>query len=102
MLIRLIKICFLILLTGCTSETIEMKYPETKKEDIQDLIFGQYIDDPYRWLEDFTSKETTDWVDRQNKLTDAFLENEYQRKIKEDLKRYLDYRRYKHSIQKRG
>ena len=85
MLIRLIKICFLILLTGCTSETIEMKYPETKKEDIQDLIFGKYIDDPYRWLEDFTSKETTDWVDRQNKLTDAFLENEYQRKIKEDL-----------------
>ena len=55
MLIRLIKICFLILLTGCTSETIEMKYPETKKEDIQDLIFGKYINDPYRWLEHFTS-----------------------------------------------
>ena len=84
-LIRLIKICFLILLAGCTSEVNEMKYPETKKEDIQDYIFGKTIEDPYRWLEDFTSEEATEWVERQNNLTDIYLENEYQKKIKHDL-----------------
>ena len=84
-LIRLIKICFLISLAGCTSEVNEMKYPETKKEDIQDYIFGKTIEDPYRWLEDFTSEEATEWVERQNNLTDIYLENEYQKKIKHDL-----------------
>ena len=71
-LIRLIQICFLISLAGCTSEVNEMKYPETKKEDVQDYIFGKTIEDPYRWLEDFTSEEATEWVERQNNLTDIY------------------------------
>jgi Serine proteases of the peptidase family S9A len=41
-----------------------MQYPETKKDDIQEVIFGKTITDPYRWLEDFTSEEASAWVDK--------------------------------------
>ena len=43
------------------------------------------IDDPYRWLEDFNSAEALSWVEQQNKFTDSFIQNKYQKKIKEDL-----------------
>ena len=62
-----------------------MKYPETKKEETQDIIFGKSIEDPYRWLEDFTSDEATDWVKEQNELTDSFTSNKYQKNIKKEL-----------------
>ena len=70
---------------GCVSESIDMRYPETKKEETQDNIFGKSIEDPYRWLEDFTSEEATDWVKEQNELTDSFTSNEYQKNIKKEL-----------------
>ena len=62
-----------------------MKYPETKKEETQDNIFGKSIEDPYRWLEDFTSDEATDWVKEQNELTDSLTSNKYQKNIKKEL-----------------
>ena len=70
---------------GCVSESIDMKYPETKKEETQDNIFGKSIEDPYGWLEDFTSEEATDWVKEQNELTYSFTSNEYQKNIKKEL-----------------
>ena len=70
---------------GCVSESIDMRYPETKKEETQDNIFGKSIEDPYRWLEDFTSEEAADWVKEQNELTDSFTSNKYQKNIKKEL-----------------
>ena len=52
-MIRLVNVCFLIILIGCDSKSEEMKYPDTKKDFIQESVFGEKIDDPYRWLEDF-------------------------------------------------
>ena len=79
---RLVSIYFLIFLTGCVAEFEEMKYPETKQDNIQEYIFGEKIEDPYRWLEDFTSKEALDWVEKQNNLTDSLITNNYQKSIK--------------------
>ena len=84
-LIRVVNYLCLILLIGCVSENKQMQYPETKKDDIQEVIFGKTITDPYRWLEDFTSEEASAWVDKQNDLTNTFLENKHQRKIKKEL-----------------
>lgn len=50
-----------------------MKYPNTKKENIQNVLFGKTIADPYRWLEDDYSEETQSWLKDQNNLTDTFL-----------------------------
>ena len=81
----MLKVFFLIFLVSCNAEEKEVKYPETKKNDIQENIFDRNIDDPYRWLEDFNSAEALSWVEQQNKFTDSFIQNKYQKKIKEDL-----------------
>ena len=85
-MIRLVNLYFLIILIGCNSNVETMKYPETKKELIEESLFGKKLKDPYRWLEDFTSDEVSEWVTRQNELTDSFIANKYQNKIKEELK----------------
>jgi prolyl oligopeptidase len=48
-------------------------YPETPAHDISDVLHGETIADPYRWLEDGDTPETRLWTDRQNALTEAYL-----------------------------
>jgi prolyl oligopeptidase len=48
-------------------------YPKTVAHDITDVLHGETIADPYRWLEDGDTPETRDWTDRQNALTQAYL-----------------------------
>ena len=46
-------------------ETLQLKYPETKKADSVTDYFGTKLQDPYRWLEDDRSEETENWVKAQ-------------------------------------
>ncbi len=48
-------------------------YPETIKDDTIDYYHGVKIEDLYRWLEDVSSPEVQEWIDRQNQLTDKIL-----------------------------
>jgi prolyl oligopeptidase len=41
----------------------------TRQGDTTDLLFGQKVADPYRWLEDGNSNEVRDWTEKQNELT---------------------------------
>ncbi|MEL1250693.1 prolyl oligopeptidase family serine peptidase [Aurantiacibacter gilvus] len=52
------------------------EYPETRRGDVVETFFGEEVADPYRWLEDDVrnNPEVADWVDRQNAVTDAYLE----------------------------
>ncbi|MGY3053336.1 prolyl oligopeptidase [Pedobacter sp. UYEF25] len=50
-----------------------MKYPETRKDSVEDNYFGTKIADPYRWLEDDTSAETNAWVKAENDVTQNYL-----------------------------
>ncbi|MBL7850610.1 MAG: S9 family peptidase [Cyclobacteriaceae bacterium] len=50
-------------------------YPQTKKVDTVDTYFGAEIKDPYRWLENDTTRETGDWVASQNEVTFGYLKN---------------------------
>lgn len=65
---------------------IPVTYTETKKDATVDTYFGVEVPDPYRWLEDDRSKETEDWVKRQNKTTYSYLD---QIPFREDLKKRL-------------
>ena len=51
-------------------------YPETRQGDVSETFFSEEIADPYRWLEDDVrnSEEVADWVERQNAVTDAYLD----------------------------
>ncbi len=51
------------------------KYPVSNKVSTVDTIFGTAVADPYRWLEDDTTKETKAWVSSQNKVTFGYLKN---------------------------
>jgi len=48
-------------------------YPETRSQDVVEVLHGEAIPDPYRWLEDGEAPETRLWTDRQNELTESYL-----------------------------
>src|SRR5688572_24114869 len=86
----------LLLLVACNSqkETSVSNYPLTKKVDSVDNYFGQKVSDPYRWLENDTTKETGEWVKSQNDVTFAYLNNiSYRDKIQKRLEKVYDYER---------
>ena len=84
------KLClniFLILIIISCSNQKTSGYPETKKEEFTETIHGYEISDSYRWLEDFTSDDSLDWVKKQNKFTKTFIsKNNY----KKDIANYLE------------
>ena len=51
----------------------QTRYPPTPASDATDVLHGEPIADPYRWLEDGDSAETRAWTERQNALTEAYL-----------------------------
>ena len=81
---------FLLILISCSNNnenTTELKYPESKKVDFTENLHGYEISDSYRWLEDFTSDESIDWIERQNNFTKQFIKKN---KYKKGLENYLN------------
>ncbi|MES3020177.1 MAG: prolyl oligopeptidase family serine peptidase [Pseudomonadota bacterium] len=79
----------------CPPGAAALSYPATKKVAQLDSYHGTSIADPYRWLEDANSDETKQWVDAQNKVTQAWLGQIPERAgIKARLTRLWNYERY--------
>ena len=51
-----------------------INYPESRKVDQVDTLWGVEVEDPYRWLEDDRATEVELWVKDQNKTTRAYLD----------------------------
>jgi len=49
--------------------------PETRRDNIKEVIHGVEVIDPYRWLEDQESPETRAWIDAQNDYTHSFIDS---------------------------
>ncbi|MDA0843779.1 MAG: prolyl oligopeptidase family serine peptidase [Bacteroidetes bacterium] len=80
--------------TSCTSKPASMAltYPETEQRIVTDTFFETVVEDPYRWLEDDRSEETSDWVKRQNEVTYGFLNQiPYREELKEKLTKIWNY-----------
>ena len=72
--------------------TLSIQYPTTKTINIVDQYFGQPVKDPYRWLEDDRSRETADWVTKQNTLTLKYLNQiPYRDMIEQRLTALMDF-----------
>lgn len=56
-------------------QVVVSNYPVTKKDATVDTLFGTPVPDPYRWLENDTTKETAAWVTSQNDVTFGYLKN---------------------------
>jgi len=48
--------------------------PETRKDNVIEMIHGVSVTDPYRWLEDQKSPETREWIEAEDKCTSAILD----------------------------
>jgi prolyl oligopeptidase len=66
-----------IVLPGCTLHQYSqepLQYPVARQMDQTDDYHGTLVKDPYRWLEDPDSPETRAWIEAENKITFAWLE----------------------------
>jgi prolyl oligopeptidase len=54
-------------------------YPNTRRDNVVDVLHGTEVLDPYQWLEDQNSPETRAWIGAQNKYTDSILGNRPER-----------------------
>jgi prolyl oligopeptidase len=78
-------------------------YPATRKGDVIDDYHGTKVPDPYRWLEDVDSPETHGWVEAENRVTFAYLEQIPEReRIGRRLTELWDYPKYGAPFKKGG
>ena len=69
------KIVFLaIIINTLTAKGDTLSYPDSKPGKTVDTLHDIKIPDPYRWLEDLNSEQTSAWVKAQNSLTDSYLD----------------------------
>lgn len=81
-------------LSGCATiepepvpeEPDSLVYPYTARTTHQDTYHGQSVADPYYWLEDLDSIQTSQWIEAQNALTQPYLA---QLDLLDDLKQRL-------------
>ena len=72
-------------------------YPETRRGDVVETLFGEHIADPYRWLENDVRNdaEVAGWVERQNAVTDAYLDTLPERQwFAGRIRSLIDYERF--------
>lgn len=70
-------------------------YPKTKKVDQKDNYFGTIVNDPYRWLEYDTAADVGEWVQHQNEVTNAYLDQiPYRDKLKGRISEIINYPKY--------
>ncbi len=69
-------LCFMSIMSASAQQQSSFKgsYPVTKTVTQTDEFYGTKIADPYRWLEDDMAEDTKDWVRRQNKVTNTYLD----------------------------
>jgi len=92
----------MVVLGACTSQP-NSQYPVAKKDKTIDVYFDTEVADPYRWLEDETSKETMAWVEEENKVTDAYLAKiPFRDKLKQRLTELTDYEKIGSPFKRNG
>ena len=79
-------------------------YPETRMDEtVVDDYFGTKVADPYRWLENDTSAETSAWVKAQTEVTQDYLSHiPFRSALKDRLTQIVNYERYSTPSKKHG
>ena len=61
------------LLSATSMMAQKLTYPQAPKDGTVDTYFGVQVADPYRPLENDSSKATAEWVAAENKVTQEYL-----------------------------
>ena len=67
--------CALLILLFCTKKGRQMKPPQTEIENIPEVYHGVKVNDPYRWLENWSDPAVRDWSDQQNAFARKILDD---------------------------
>ncbi|WP_395331314.1 prolyl oligopeptidase family protein [Novosphingobium sp. BL-8H] len=67
--------------TSLSAQDKPIAYPETRRGEVTDTLFGEKIADPYRWLEADVrhDADVADWVSRESAFTETYLKSLPQR-----------------------
>lgn len=98
-IVALVAVAFaqsaVVLAQGSKPQNRKIDYPESKKVDQVDDYHGTKVMDPYRWLENADAENTKTWVEAQNKVTFAYLnEIPAREQLKQRLTKLWNYERY--------
>ena len=92
---RSLSFLFVFSLMSLTIFGQKFDYPKAKKVDQVDDYHGTKVADPFRWLEDPDAPDSRQWIEAQNKITDAYLSQIPERAaIKDRLTKLWNYERY--------
>src|SRR4051794_449894 len=97
---KLISFCSISLLLSMTvtaqkPRAFTGQYTNTKTVDQTDNFFGTSVSDPYRWLENDMASDTKDWVQKQNRVSNAYLSGiPFRDAIKKRLTELWNYEKY--------
>ena len=70
----------------------KLAYPAAPRGNVTDTYFGTVVADPYRWMEDVDSPQTSAWVKAEGDLTRSYLDAIPQRSaIKLAYRKLFDY-----------
>jgi len=73
----------------------EFNYPKAIQEKFEEVVFGEKIEDPYRWMEDLNHPTVIKWIDEENKLTRAILDSlPYRDYLQKEFRRMQDEIKY--------
>mgnify|MGYP003341653084 CR=1 FL=1 len=90
-----IALILLIIIQGSSIMAQPIKYPFTKRTEVVDNYFGQFVYDPYRWMEDDRAAETEQWVKDENSVTEAYLNQiPFRNALKDSMKAYWNFNSY--------
>lgn len=88
---------------GCNPKTENIHYPIAERQNVTDDYFGTIVSDPYRWLEDDTTRAVVDWVEAENKATQAYLSRiPFRVRLKQRLTELTDYEKIGVPFKKHG
>lgn len=66
-------------------------YPDTPEIECKDVLFGEVIEDPYRWLEDLSDDSVKEWFRKQSEFCESIIGKIQNRdKLFEELKKLDD------------
>ena len=81
----------------------QTRYPAAPKDNTVDEYFGVKVADPFRPLENDTAELTAQWVEAENKVTNAFLQKiPFRAKLLKRLKEVANYEKVGTPFKKHG
>ena len=90
-----IALFLLFILNIASIKAQPLKYPITRKTEVVDNYFGQFVYDPYRWMEDDRATETEQWVKDENSVTESYLNQiPFRQALKDSMKSLWNFNTY--------